>query len=43
MGLPGERLKAKLWQFAKLSARAANTWNKAVGRWLKEQSHKGLG
>ena len=34
------RLKVELWRIAKLGARPRRTWNEAVVRWLKEQSHK---
>src|SRR5690242_7103458 len=35
-----DRLKADLWRLAKLGERPRKTWNDAVVRWLKEQSHK---
>ena len=35
-----DRLKVELWRIAKLGERPRRTWNEAVVRWLKEQSHK---
>lgn len=35
-----DKLKAELWRIAKLGERPSRTWNDAVVRWLKEQSHK---
>lgn len=35
-----DRLKAELWRLDKLGERPRRTWNEAVVRWLKEQSHK---
>ena len=35
-----DRLKAELWRIAKLGERPRRSWNEAVVRWLKEQSHK---
>jgi integrase len=33
-------LKGELWRIAKLGEKPRRTWNEAVVRWLKEQSHK---
>ena len=35
-----DRLKSELWRIAKLGEKPRRTWNEAVVRWLKEQSHK---
>lgn len=35
-----DKLKHELWRIAKLGDRPRRTWNEAVVRWLKEQSHK---
>lgn len=35
-----DKLKHELWRIAKLGDRPRRTWNEAVIRWLKEQSHK---
>lgn len=35
-----DRLKVELWRIAKLGEKPRRTWNEAVVRWLKEQSHK---
>ena len=35
-----DRLKIELWRIAKLGEKPRRTWNEAVVRWLKEQSHK---
>lgn len=35
-----DRFKVELWQMARLGVRPRHTWNEAVVRWLKEQSHK---
>jgi len=35
-----DRLKVELWRIAKLGEKPRRTWNDAVVRWLKEQSHK---
>ena len=35
-----DRLKAELWRIAKLGEKPQRSWNEAVVRWLKEQSHK---
>ncbi len=35
-----DRLKSELWRIAKLGEKPRQTWNDAVVRWLKEQSHK---
>lgn len=35
-----DRLKVELWQIARLGVRPRHTWDEAVVRWLKEQSHK---
>ncbi len=35
-----DRLKSELWRIANLGERPRRTWNEAVVRWLKEQSHK---
>jgi integrase len=35
-----DRTKSELWRIAKLGERPQRTWNDAVVRWLKEQSHK---
>ena len=35
-----DKLKAELWRISKLGERPRHTWNEAVVRWLKEQSHK---
>lgn len=35
-----DKLKAELWRTSKLGERPRHTWNEAVVRWLKEQSHK---
>lgn len=33
-------MKVELWRIAKLGEKPRRTWNEAVVRWLKEQSHK---
>lgn len=35
-----DRTKAELWRITKLGEKPRRTWNEAVVRWLKEQSHK---
>jgi integrase len=35
-----DRLKAELWRVGHLGQKPRHTWNEAVVRWLKEQSHK---
>lgn len=35
-----DRLKSEAWRVSKLKERPRRTWNDAVVRWLKEQSHK---
>lgn len=35
-----DRMKADLWRVAQLGDEPQHTWNDAVVRWLKEQSHK---
>ena len=35
-----DRLKSELWRIANLGEKPRRTWNEAVVRWLKEQSHK---
>ena len=35
-----DRLKSELWRLDKLDEKPRRTWNEAVVRWLKEQSHK---
>lgn len=35
-----DKLKAEVWRINKLGERPRRTWNDAVVRWLKEQSHK---
>ena len=35
-----DKLKAELWRISKLGDKPRHTWNEAVVRWLKEQSHK---
>ena len=35
-----DRLKSELWRIAQLGEKPRHTWNEAVVRWLKEQSHK---
>ena len=35
-----DQLKSELWRIAKLGEKPRRTWNEAVVRWLKEQSHK---
>ena len=35
-----DRLKSELWRLDKLEEKPRRTWNEAVVRWLKEQSHK---
>jgi integrase len=35
-----DRLKVELWRVHHLGERTRHTWNEAVVRWLKEQSHK---
>lgn len=35
-----DRLKAEVWRISKLGEKPRHTWNEAVVRWLKEQSHK---
>ena len=35
-----DRLKAELWRIGHLGQKPRHTWNEAVVRWLKEQSHK---
>ncbi len=35
-----DRLKVELWEINRLGVRPRHTWNEAVVRWLKEQSHK---
>ena len=35
-----DRMKSELWRIAKLGEKPRHTWNEAVVRWLKEQSHK---
>lgn len=35
-----DRLKVELWRVHRLGERMRHTWNEAVVRWLKEQSHK---
>src|SRR5689334_10830390 len=35
-----DRLKTELWRIGHLGDKPRRTWNEAVVRWLKEQSHK---
>ena len=35
-----DKLKVELWRVHRLGERMRHTWNEAVVRWLKEQSHK---
>ncbi|WP_425438675.1 tyrosine-type recombinase/integrase [Propionivibrio dicarboxylicus] len=35
-----DKLKSELWRLSKLGERPRRSWNDAVVRWLKEQSHK---
>ena len=35
-----DRFKAELWRIGHLGEKPRHTWNEAVVRWLKEQSHK---
>ena len=35
-----DRLKSELWRIGHLAEKPRHTWNEAVVRWLKEQSHK---
>ncbi len=35
-----DKTKAELWRIAQLGDKPRHTWNDAVVRWLKEQSHK---
>ncbi|MHB1085976.1 MAG: tyrosine-type recombinase/integrase [Thiobacillus sp.] len=35
-----DRLKVELWQIARLGIKPRHSWDEAVVRWLKEQSHK---
>jgi integrase len=35
-----DRLKAQLWEYAKLGAKQQHTWNEVVVRWLDETQHK---
>lgn len=35
-----DRFKVELWRIARLGEKPRHTWNEAVVRWLKEQSHK---
>jgi integrase len=35
-----DQLKAELWRASHLGVKPQHTWNEAVVRWLKEQSHK---
>jgi integrase len=35
-----DRLKTELWRVGHLGQKPRHTWNEAVVRWLKEQSHK---
>ena len=35
-----DKLKSEAWRISKLGERPRRTWNEAVVRWLKEQSHK---
>lgn len=35
-----DRLKSELWRVGHLGEKPRHTWNEAVVRWLKEQSHK---
>lgn len=35
-----DKLKAEVWRIDKLGERPRRSWNDAVVRWLKEQSHK---
>ena len=35
-----DRFKSELWRIANLGEKPQHTWNEAVVRWLKEQSHK---
>jgi len=35
-----DRLRAELWRVVHLQQKPRHTWNDAVVRWLKEQSHK---
>ncbi|SBT11128.1 Integrase [Candidatus Propionivibrio aalborgensis] len=35
-----DKLKSELWRLSKLGEKPRRTWNDAVVRWLKEQSHK---
>ena len=35
-----DRVKSELWRIAQLGDKPQHTWNDAVVRWLKEQSHK---
>ncbi len=36
-----DKLKAEVWRISKLGEKPRHTWNEAVVRWLKEQSHVG--
>lgn len=35
-----DKLKNELWRISNLGEKSRHTWNEAVVRWLKEQSHK---
>ena len=35
-----DRFKSELWRISHLGQKPRHTWNEAVVRWLKEQSHK---
>ena len=35
-----DKLKSELWRLSKLGEKPRRTWNDAVVRWIKEQSHK---
>ena len=35
-----DRFKSEQWRIARLGEKPRHTWNDAVVRWLKEQSHK---
>lgn len=35
-----DKLKVEAWRISKLGEKPRHTWNEAVVRWLKEQSHK---
>jgi len=37
-----DRFKVELWRIAVLGEKPRRTWNEAVVRWLKEQSHKAM-